>query len=230
MRIVLKVWLPIMAAAAVLALAYLVLNWSTMTTTHRISFIALILIVAHIHEEERFPGGFGYMFNVVRANSDVPDRYPMSPLIAMLVDVGVIFALFVPALFLPHIIWLAMAPMFLLIMELMLHGGIGVFLQWRRLGISIYNPALATAFLMAALATTFIVVAVSDGLMTGRDWLFAVLYYIATMIIFLGIPEYGMRSKTTRWAFARNHFLGYYKRYTTVEEVFGSAAPHPAKP
>jgi hypothetical protein len=61
MRILLKAWLPILAAFAVAALGYLIVNWPAMTTTHRLSFIGLIMIVAHIHEEERFPGGFGYL-------------------------------------------------------------------------------------------------------------------------------------------------------------------------
>ncbi|HZC91698.1 MAG TPA: HXXEE domain-containing protein, partial [Mycobacterium sp.] len=214
MRILLKVWLPIMAVLAVVALGYLIVNWSAMTTTHRLSFIGLIVIVAHIHEEERFPGGFGYMFNVLINKSDLPDRYPMSPLIAMLVDVSAFFVLFVPAVFFPELIWLGAAPMFLLIMEFLMHGSIGVFIQWRRRGLSIYNPGLATACVMGAVGISYIVV-VSNELMSGRDWLFAALYYVAAMIVCLGIPEYGLRSRTTRWAFGRDRYLGYYKRYTT---------------
>ena len=183
----------------------------------------LIVIVAHIHEEERFPGGFGYMFNVLISKSDVPDRYPMSPLIAVLVDVSAIFVLFVPALFFPDLIWLGFAPMFLLVMEFVMHGSIGVFVQWRRRGLSIYNPGLATACVMGAVGISYIVVVVSNELMSGRDWLFAALYYVAAMIVCLGIPEYGLRSRSTRWAFDHDHYLGYYKRYTTIEAVFSNA-------
>jgi hypothetical protein len=217
MRILLKVWLPIMAALALAALGYLIVNWPAMTTTHRLSFIGLTMIVAHIHEEERFPGGFGYMFNVLINKSDVPDRYPMSPLIAMLVDVSAIFVMFVPALFFPDLIWLGVAPMFLLIMEFLMHGSVGIFIQWRRRRLSIYNPGLATACIMGA------VVVASNELMSGRDWLFGALYYVAAMLVCLGIPEYGLRSRSTRWAFNHDHYLGYYKRYTTIEEVFNNA-------
>jgi hypothetical protein len=133
----------------VVASIYLVVSWPELSITHRLSVAVTVTIVLHIIEEERFPGGFGYMFNVIRANSDVPDRYPMNPLIAMIVDVGVVLVLFVPALLVPTVIWLAAAPMFVACLEFLLHGGIGVFLQWRRRGLSIYNPGLLTATLLA---------------------------------------------------------------------------------
>jgi hypothetical protein len=39
-------------------------------------------------------------------------------------------------------------------------------------------------------------------------------------VLFLLIPENIFSSKTTRWAYEHDDtFLGYYKRYTTIEEV-----------
>lgn len=55
--------------------------------------------------------------------------------------------------------------------------------------------------------------------MSGADWLWAVLYFIAALLVGLIGPEFGLRSKTTPWAFDHQHFLGYYKRYTTIEET-----------
>ncbi|WP_273735190.1 HXXEE domain-containing protein [Mycolicibacterium septicum] len=217
----LKAWLPGLALAGLIAVVYLLARWPAMQTTHILSFAVAITLVAHIHEEDRFPGGFAYMFNVIRARSEVPDRYPMSPLIAMVVDVSIFVVLFLPALFLPAIIWVGMAPMFLALMEFLMHTGMGI-LQRRRHGFSIYNPGLATAIVFAIIAISYIAVTSRGNLIGGIEWLWAAGYFVATLLIFLVLPEFGLRSKTTRWGFDHRHFLGYYKRYTTVEEVFGA--------
>jgi hypothetical protein len=181
------------------------------------------MIVLHMVEEEHFPGGFGYMFNVIVFKSDVPDRYPMSPFIAMVVDVVIFFILFVPAFFFPEVIWLGMAPMLLAIMELGTHGGIGIY-QWRRRNLSIYNPGLATAVVLAGIGIMYTIIASSGGLLKGIDWLWAVLYFVGAMLLGLMLPERGLRSKSTPWAWDKKHLLGYYKRYITTEELVGSAA------
>lgn len=224
MKLLFKIWLPALAAAGLGALIYLLARWPMMSVPHILSFAVAITLVAHIHEEDRFPGGFAYMFNVVRARSDVPDRYPMSPLIAMLVDVSVFTVLFVPALFLPGIIWVGMAPMFLALMEFFMHTGMGIF-QWRRRGYSIYNPGLATAIVFAVIAIFYITVISTTHLMNGFDWLRAAAYFVAALLVCLVLPEFGLRSRTTRWGFGHQHYLGYYRRYTTIEDVFGTDHP-----
>jgi hypothetical protein len=65
MSVVLKVWLPAPAVLALVALTYLIVNWTLLSTTHRLSFILAILLVLHMAEEGHFPGRFPYMFNVL---------------------------------------------------------------------------------------------------------------------------------------------------------------------
>jgi hypothetical protein len=48
-----------MAMVGLLTAGYLVINWPDMSNTHRMAFTATVLIILHLHEEERFPGGFG---------------------------------------------------------------------------------------------------------------------------------------------------------------------------
>jgi hypothetical protein len=225
-RILLRWWLPALGGVGVATLIALIVQWPTISTAHKLSYAVAITLVLHVYEEERFPGGFAYMFNVIRAKSDVPDRYPMSPLIAMVVDVSVFLVLFVPALIVPGVWWLAMGPMFAAIMECLVHSGMGLF-SWRRRGLSIYNPGLATAWVFAAIAITYIVV--THQVASGRDWAWATLYFVSTILVFLALPELGLRSKTTRWGFDHAHYLGYYRRYTTIEELFGDhPGPSPA--
>ncbi|WP_216896773.1 HXXEE domain-containing protein [Nocardia alni] len=226
MRFILKAWLPLLNVGALGALAYLLVRWSDLTAAHKLSFVVTILLVLHINEEEWAPGGFAYLFNVLLHKSAAPDRYPMSPVIAMVVDVVVWSSLFLPALFFPHVIWLGLAPMFLAILESVTHGVlIGIVLQWRGRGWSPYNPGLVTAVLLAATGAVYIVVAVSDHLIGGLDWFWAVLYFIGTVFVGLVLPEQGFRSVTARWAFTPEQTLGYYRRYTTVEETFGGLQP-----
>lgn len=228
MRVLLGAWLPFMAIVGLVVLGYLLLNWPGMAVTHRLSFLVAIALVLHLHEEERYPGGFGYMFNVIRGNSDVPDRYPMSPLIAMIVDVSVFFVLFVPALLFPEVIWLGMAPMFLAGLELVSHGSIGI--VQRRRGLSVYSPGLVTAVLFASIAVMYVFVVGSGGLMSGIAWLWAVLYFAGAITACLLLPERVLKSKTTRWGFDHDHFLGFYRRYTTIEEALDGRAQTSSAP
>ena len=224
MRTLLRAWLPVLGVIACAALIYLAAHWSSMSVTHRLSFTVAIMIVLHMFEEERLPGGFGYMYNVVlRRESIAPDRYPMSPFIVMVVDVTVFFVLFTPALFFPNIVWLGVAPMILAIMELLMHGGIGLFIQ-RRKGMSIYNPGFATALLLAGIGVSYVAVITCHNLIQGIEWLWAFLYWFGSLVVGLLLPEFGLKSRSTPWAFDGKHLLGYYRRYTTMDTVMRGPA------
>lgn len=219
MKFLLKIWMPFLASIAVGALIYMIVNWTGLSLTHKLSLAAVITLALHVYEEESFPGGFGYLFNVVKSNSKFPDRYPMNPVIAMTVDVTIMLILFLPAVFFPKIVWLGLAPMFLLLMELATHGGIGIF-QWRKKRLPIYTPGMVTAIISFTIAVTYLIIVISNNLANWTDWIFAVFYFIGTMVIGLVIPETKMSSETSKWAFKRNHFLGFYGKYVSLEEVF----------
>ena len=89
-------------------------------------------------------------------------------------------------------------------------------LATRRRGMSVYNPGLFTAVLLAVIGITYTVLVISGDLLSGINWLWAVSYFVAAIILCLVVPEFGMRSKTTKWRFDAEHCLGYYKRYTTA--------------
>ena len=223
MKLALKLWLPGLTIIAIGMAVYLVLSWSVISILQRLFFSLALVLVLHMHEEEKFPGGFGYVFNVVRARSTVPDRYPMNPLIAMVVDLACFFLLFTPALLFPHVVWLTALPMFLACMEFVVHASLGI-VQRRRLGYSIYNPGLVTAAIMGTIGVTYFYNVASEHLFTGFDWLRAVLYFVATVLIGLVLPEQGLKSRDSQWPYEREHFLGFYERYTTIAEVFGEPA------
>lgn len=219
MKTLLKVWLPTMGIIAAAFTVYLIFNWTDMAITYRLSFCAAIFLILHLYEEERMPGGFGYMYNVLKAQSDAPDRYPMSPLIAMTVDVLAFLFLFVPPLFFPEQYWLGVPPMFLMLLEVFTHSGVGLLIQ-RRKKMSIYTPGLITALLMGTISISYITIVISKQLMSGTDWLWSLLYFAIAMIICLIIPEKTLPSKTTPWGFEHKHFLGFYKKYSTLEDIF----------
>jgi hypothetical protein len=202
-------WLPFLAVVGLITLAYLLINWTQLSTTHRLSLLITVCIIAHIHEEERYPGGFGYLFNVVaNGEREAPDRYPLSLLSAMVVDYMAVFILFVP--------------MFLGFLELGVHSGMGI-RQKVKFGYGIYNPGLFTATLTAGIAVAYSTTVVSQGLMSGSDWLWAAVCGLGGVILCIPVPEHLLKSRTTTWAFEPKHFLGWYSRYTTLEEVLASS-------
>jgi len=220
MKLILKNWVPIMVFIGVLVILYLLIHWSEFSFIHKLSYLAVFVLTLHFIEEERIPGGFGYMFNVLVSKSDVPDRYPMNPFIAMVVDIVIFFILFFPPLLFPNLIWLAMAPMYLCIMEIGSHNGIGFFIQYRKRNMSAYTPGTITATILGIIGITFVTIVLKEHLMTGKEWLWSFLYFVGSLLIGLILPEKGLASKTTKWSFEHKEFLGFYKKYTTLEEVF----------
>ncbi|WP_052367798.1 HXXEE domain-containing protein [Haloferax sp. ATB1] len=218
----LKIWLPSLGVLGVGAAAYLLLNWSALSFPRKLLLASLAMIVAHIFEEERFPGGFGYLYNVVRSDSDVPDRYPMNPFIAMTVDVGVTLLLFVPALAFPNLYWFGVAAMFLAVLEVFAHSSSAVH-QLRNTNMGPYNPGLATAILWGVIGVVYIWTVFSQGLVHGLEWLWAVLYFAGVIFVGLVLPEKGLSSRTARGGFDPDHFLGYYEKYTSLEEALGNS-------
>jgi hypothetical protein len=230
MRFLLKAWLPALATLALISLVYLTTHWSDLSVTHRLSFVLAILLIVHMAEEEHCPGGFGYMYNVVVRRSAHPDRYPMSPVVSMSVNVLMWIFLVTPALFFPHVIWLGLGAMIIGIGELLLHTGVGVGVQQRKHPeMGFYNPGLVTAWFLGATAITYIVIIVADRLLPGWGWLWAVLFFFGNLILFLLTPENVISSPNNKVAYDHDDtFLGYYKRFTTVEDVFGPAERGPS--
>ena len=54
----------------------MIYNWSDWQWSTMLAVFFIIVLVVHVLEEWKFPGGFFYMYNI-QHDSNIPDRYPM---------------------------------------------------------------------------------------------------------------------------------------------------------
>ncbi len=104
--------------------------------------------------------------------SDLPDRYPLNQNSAMITNVLVTYIVYLLPVFLPHVIWLGLAPILMGMGQFVVHGVI----TNRKLK-SIYNPGLgAVVFLHFPIGFYYIYYIISTGLMQETDLILTVIY------------------------------------------------------
>ncbi len=182
MKFLRRHWYDIGGVVAIGAVAYLVIFWSQMDTLVRILLMSFIAILVHQYEEYGFPGGAPPLLNIGMRNSDRPDRYPLNQNSAMVGNVLISYTMYLLPVFLPHIIWLGLAPILMGFGQFIVHGIVAP----RKLKF-IYNPGLgAVVFLHIPIGIYYIYYIVSNGLVHGTDWILAFAYLILIAGIILG--------------------------------------------
>ena len=171
MRFFRRHWYEIGGIVAIGAIAYLVFFWNQMDLLIRVLLMSFIAILVHQYEEYGFPGGEPAIMNMALQPSDIPDRYPLNQNSAMITNVLAWIVYFLPVFF-PHLIWFGLAPMLMGLSQFIVHG-IATNIKMK----SIYNPGLgAVVFLHLPIGIYYIYRIVSEGLVHGTDWIFAVIY------------------------------------------------------
>lgn len=75
----LSIWIYVIIFISGIIIGALLSNWNVWSIQTKIFAFATALLPIHVLEEWHFPGGFHYMYNIMK-NSDMPDRYPMNQL------------------------------------------------------------------------------------------------------------------------------------------------------
>ncbi|AEF16691.1 hypothetical protein Thexy_0641 [Thermoanaerobacterium xylanolyticum LX-11] len=198
MRLLCRHWYNIGAVIMVGTIAYLAVFWGQLDMLVRLQLMSFIAILFHQFEEYGFPGGEPAIINIVLQSSDIPDRYPLNQLSAMLTNVIVTYTCYLLPVFFPKVIWLGLMPMLFGFMQFMVHG-IMTNIKMK----SIYNPGLgAVVFLHYPIGIYYIYYIVSNGLVSGTDWILAIVYMLATAAIVVnGLTYKIMPNKNTKYVF-----------------------------
>lgn len=144
-----------------------VLLFSDLTPLSFILWISLISLFLHQFEEYRFPGYFPGMVNSVMFSSTQPDRYPLNPQSAFIVNViegWLVY--FLAAFFAEKALWLGIA-------AIMVSGGnfIAHTFVFNIRGKTLYNPGMITADLFfLPIVVYFFYVVVEGGYASPIDW------------------------------------------------------------
>jgi len=164
-------WYEIGGIIAIGAIAYLVVFWNQMDILVRLLLMSFIAILVHQYEEYGFPGGEPAIMNIALQSSDIPERYPLNQNSAMVTNIIGVLIYLLPV-FLPHVIWLGLAPMLLGFFQFIVHG----IVTNNKLK-SIYNSGLgAVLFLHFPIGIYYIWYIVSNGFVQTTDWVLTAVY------------------------------------------------------
>lgn len=100
----------------------LLVNGSLMPEIEIILWLSFVAILVHQFEEYRWPGYFGGLFNGVIFRSEHPERYPLNTQSAMIINLGIAYLFYLLPVFVPHLIWLGLAPVFMGFFQFIWHG------------------------------------------------------------------------------------------------------------
>lgn len=182
----------------ILALA-LAVNWACLTFTQHLVALNLLFLFVHQFEEYGWPGGEPMIMNALLQQSDCPERFPLNQFSAMFTNVVSAVVLYGLPFFFPNVMWLCLAPMLFNVLQLVIHG---VVTNIKLKGV--YNPGLfAVVCLHMPVTVVFIYQAVSAHLITGVDWLAAMVYTVFAGGFFVGVMTYVVfANRNSRWPFA----------------------------
>lgn len=160
-------WFDLGALLALPLAAWLYAHRAGLPTIQLILGLNLLALLLHQAEEYRWPGYFPGMLNAALYRSAAPDRYPLNPQTALLVNVGIGWVSYaLAAVFYQQAPWLGIATVLVSVGNVAAHT-----LLFNLKGRTWYNPGLDTALLLfLPLAIWFSRILLTQHLATPAQW------------------------------------------------------------
>ena len=181
-------WHDIGLATALVAGAYLLLDWENLDVLRRLLILNFIVVLLHQFEEYSWPGGFPAVANLVFLPLAGMSRYfkPLNQLSSAVANVTFAYAFYLLPIFFPRTIWLGLATIIVGAVLQVIGHGIVVNYQLR----SFYSPGVATAvFGWLPIGIVYVYYIQKTHLVSGWDWLAAIAYMIVAMVLIFYVIE-----------------------------------------
>lgn len=210
----LSCWLYVISAIGASLATLVVVNFDTWETYTSLAICVAIVLVLHVLEEWKFPGGFYYAYNLnMKSSEDLLDRYPMSQVTDMITNfIPLIYCVAMLAIGMPYIA--ALSAFWFSIAEVVVHTASGITSKkhFKSKGKkTIYNPGLATSlFGFLPLAIGYII-SFTQKAPTGKELLFSFLLCAALAIICIPVTEKLFKNKNTKFPY--DWGKGYYAKF-----------------
>lgn len=216
-----KIWLYVMADGGIILILLVVVFWNQLDWASRFLYFPGIGLVLHVLEEWRFPGGFHYIYNLMR-NSDIPDRYPMNQVSDMITNFGALIVFF-GSITLNEIL-IGATPIFAItsflfcLFEVIAHTSLSIrsnkLLNTKGRKI-IYNPGFLTTYLVFVPVSIGFIYIFATGILQTilTDWLWSVVLLGFMGLLLIILPERVLQNKNSPYPFTGKHEFGYYKKY-----------------
>ncbi|CAI8764405.1 HXXEE domain-containing protein [Brevibacillus sp. IT-7CA2] len=200
-----KYWSDLGLLVAVGVGLYVMLQWGTILAIERLLWLSFIAILVHQYEEYRWPGYFAGLFNGLIFKSSHPERYPLNPQSAMIINLVIAYVFYLVPLLFPTVIWLGLAPILMGFFQFIWHG---VFANLKAK--TLYNPGLfAVIFFHIPIGVWYILHIISTGMVTTSDWIIGTGYFIVAVYILIVKGNMWLKDESSRYTFTRQQ-LGPY--------------------
>ena len=199
------------AGVVCLALAFYMGFWGSAYSPLQVILIySFMALLAHQFEEYVLPGGAPVVLNVAFYGEKKDyDRYPGNKQNCMAVNT-LAYPFYIAPIVYPDLIWLGLATMLFGFMQVLGHG-----VRMNMKGKTLYNPGLATAiFLHLPIGIYYIRYVMDHGLVSGHDWLYAVIALAVAAVLIVLLPVMGMKDRNTPYAFSQQELA----RFSMVEK------------
>ncbi|ERM20001.1 HXXEE domain-containing protein [Brevibacillus laterosporus] len=202
-----KYWQDLGIAVAMVVGLSLYVEWQNITEIRAILWVSFVAILLHQFEEYRWPGYFGGLFNVLIFKSEYPQRYPLNPQSAMIINLVIAYVFYLLPVLFPDVIWLGLAPILMGFFQFIWHG---IFANIK--GKTLYNPGLfAVIFLHIPVGCWYIDHIVSHSLVTTVDWVAGTIYFIVAVYVLIIKGNMWLKDKGARYSFSKQQMGPYGK-------------------
>ncbi|MGO0060434.1 HXXEE domain-containing protein [Brevibacillus fluminis] len=192
-----KYWQDFGLLVAIAVGVYLFMEWGVLTAPRRLLWLSFIAILVHQFEEYRWPGYFGGLFNGLIFRSEQPERYPLNPQSAMVINIVIAYLFYLLPVAFPSVVWLGLAPIFMGFFQFIWHG---IFANVKAK--TIYNPGLfSVVFLHIPIGGWYLDEIIAARMVTAWDWIIGTIYFIAAVYVLIVKGNMWLKNKNTPYRF-----------------------------
>jgi hypothetical protein len=199
-----KHWFDFGGFLAFATLAFIYFNFSTLSNLQLLLWLSLVSLFFHQLEEYRIVGTFPGMINTAMYKSEMPDRYPLNPNTALIINTIIGWSFyFLAALFAEKAMWLGIATMMISLGNIIAH----TFL-FNIKGKTFYNAGMATSWLFFAPCIYFFInIIYTNNLVTSKDYVVGIsLGIILNIVGVLKLIDW-LANKQTTYIFEQRNLL-----------------------
>ncbi len=214
MKTWLRMWLYVICAIGGGALFIAIYDWKNLSSS-QISIAGFVVVLMfHVLEEWKFPGGFYYMYNSLFSHDEtLLDHYPMSQMTDMITNTsgmitGMLFFFLCPKNF-SVVIFLTVC-----VAELIVHFITGMKMKKyyaSRGKKTVYNPGWGTVILGFLPLSIYMIWGLQNSNATGRDIMIGIGLGIVVMLVEVMSPHVFLINKNSPYAFTWGK--GYFEKF-----------------
>ena len=180
----------------------------------KILLLSYMALLVHQFEEYAVPGGFPAVFNIVMSGEkEAPDRYPLNPKSAFLVNVLCAYPFYIIAIVFSDLIWLGLAQILFGMAQVFIHG---IFVNVKMK--SLYNPGLgAVVFLHWPIGLYYIWYIYANGLIQPWYWFAGIGLTLLAAMLLVNLPVTKLENKDSEYSFSAEEMERFHVKAKMAE-------------